>query len=335
MTSDPAPRAPTPRPAGRAWLRLLGWLIALPLLAWAAVAVGVFAPSGAGALVLTVAFATVALRRRTWAPLVPLVASAGVAIWWFSIPARLDRAWIPECARTASATIEGDVVTLRDLRNFEWRSETEFTPRWETRTYRLSQLRHLDLWLTYWGTPHVCHTMLTFDFGADGRVCVSIEARREHGEEYSALAGMFRRYELLYVFADERDVVRLRTRIRPHNDVYAFRLNATPEVARTMFLDYVRATNELGRDPAWYHSLLTNCSTTIQRHVRHANVPAPWDWRILANGHVDRWLYDFGYITRDLPLADLKRRSLVNVAAREADAAPDFSDRIRVGRPGF
>jgi hypothetical protein len=129
--------------------------------------------------------------------------------------------------------------------------------------------------MTYWGTPHMCHTILTFDFGAGVRLCVSIEARREHGEEYSALAGLFRRYELIYGFADERDVIRLRTRIRPDNDVYLYRPNATPEVARAMFLDYVRTANALREQPDCYHSLTTNCSSTIRQHVRRAHVPDP------------------------------------------------------------
>jgi hypothetical protein len=182
--------------------------------------------------------------------------------------------------------------------------------------------------MTYWGSPHIGHTMLSFDFGRDGRLCVSIEARREQGEEYSVFGGLFRRYELIYVFGDERDVIRLRTSIRTNNDVYVYRLNATPEVVQAVFLDYLRTANALRTRPGWYNTLTTNCSTTIRQHLS-------WDWRILANGYVDELLYELGYVSRDLPLPELKRRSHVNVAARIADQAADFSDRIRHGRPGF
>src|SRR6185295_7914149 len=123
-----------------------------------------------------------------------------------------------------------------NVRNFAWISETEITPHWATRSFRLSQLRHPDFLITYWGSPHISHTMVTFDFGPDGRVCASIEARREQGETYSALAGIFRRYELVYVFGDERDVVRLRTTVRPDNEVYLFRFNAKPAIVQVMFL---------------------------------------------------------------------------------------------------
>jgi len=318
----------------RRWQRL-GWLIALLIGTWAFAALWFAHPASALGLLLVAAGIAWRFRRQAWAPLglpvVPALALSG----WFALAPSNDRTWIPEVSRLAWAGIDGDLITLHHVRNFEWRTETDFTPRWETRTFRLSQLRHLDLLMTYWGSPHVCHTMVTFDFGAGGRICVSIEARREQGEEYSALAGMFRRYELVYVFGDERDVVRLRTRIRPDNEVYLFRLNATPAVAQAMFLDYVQTANALRDQPGWYHSLATNCSTTIRQHVRRAHVPDPWDWRVVANGHVDGRLYDFGYVNRDLPLPELKRRSRITPEARAADAAPDFSDRIRAGRPGF
>ncbi|WP_414662510.1 Lnb N-terminal periplasmic domain-containing protein [Horticoccus sp. 23ND18S-11] len=274
-------------------------------------------------------------RTRTWLGLTLLVAAAIVGGGWLGRTPRTDRDWDPEGAELAWGEVAGDVVTVHNVRNFTWRSPTDVTPRWETRTYRLSQLRHLDFIMTYWGSPHVCHTMVTFDFGPDGRLCASIEARREVGEEYSALRGMFRGYELIYVLGDERDLVRLRTRIRPHNDVHLFRLKATPEVTRTMFLDYIDTANGLRSRPAWYHSLLTNCSTSIRHHVRRAHIADPWDWRVLANGHADERLYEFGYVERDLPLPELKRRSHINEAALAADQAPDFSDRIRAGRPGF
>jgi hypothetical protein len=302
---------------------------------WAAVALWFAQPVVAiGFLVFCVVLVW-CICRRGWSPIGLLAATAVVVAWWLAIPARNDRAWAPDVAETAWAEIEGDVIILHNHRNFDWRTESDFTPRWETKTFRLSQLRQLDFIMTYWGSPHVCHTMVTFDFGLDGRLCASIEARREQGEDYSALGGMFRRYELIYVLGEEHDLVRLRTSIRPHNEVYLFRLNATPAVAQAMFLDYIRSANALRNRPVWYHSLLTNCSTTIRAHVRRAHVPDPWDWRVLANGHADERLYEFGYISRELPLPDLKRRSRITVAPSAADNAADFSARIRSGLPGF
>jgi hypothetical protein len=317
------------------WWRALGWAAIFIAMLWAAAALWFTHPALAIGFLVTCGAITWCGRHGTWAPLGLTAATLVVIAGWFALPARNDRTWAPDVAETAWAKVEGDLITLHNHRNFDWQSETDFTPRWESKTVRLSELRQLDFIMTYWGSPHVCHTMLTFDFGPDGRVCVSIEARREAGESYSALAGMFRRYELIYVFGEERDLVHLRTSVRPHNDVHLFRLTATPAIMRAMFLDYVRTANALRERPSWYHSLLTNCSTTIRAHVRRADVPDPWDWRMLANGYADERLYEFGYVSRDLPLAELKRRSRINAAPVPAGAAHEFSARIRAGLPGF
>lgn len=325
-----------PRPFFPRFLSGLGWLVGVPAFIWVSVALWVIHPAAGAIYVVACVTLVWWNRRRPWAKAGVLIATVALAIGWFGLPARKDRAWTSDAAETAWAEISGDVVTLHNYRNFEWRTETDFTPRWDTKTFRLSQLRHLDFLMTYWGgATLVCHTMLTFDFGADGRVCASIEARREQGEEYSGLAGIFRRYELVYVLGDERDVVRLRTSIRPDNDVYLFRLKATSEVMRATFLDYLRSANGLREKAEWYNTLLTNCSTTLRAHVQRANVADPWDWRVLANGYADEHLYEFGYVARDLPLPELKRRSRINTTARQAGSSPDFSNLIRVGLPGF
>jgi hypothetical protein len=231
--------------------------------------------------------------------------------------------------------ISGDTVTIHNFRNAERRSVDDFTPRWETRTFSLTTLKHLDFYMVYWDSPHVCHTMMTFDFGAQGRVCASIEARRETDENYSPLAGAFRQYELLYVLGDERDVVRLRAGLSETDRVYLFRISAPPEIVRAIFLDYLKACDALRERPAWYHSLTSNCSTLIRKHVNAAHPDAPWDWRIVANGHLDERLYEQGHLDQSLPLSTLKARSLINPAARLAGDSPDFSERIRQNLPGF
>lgn len=281
--------------------------------------------------------ASVRLRRRTLAPaIVMLVCATPVFAWWLTLTPHRQRHWVADMENTPWAEIAGDQVTVYNFRNCDRRTASDFTPRWEMRTFRLSSLQHLDFYMVYWDSRHICHTMMTFDFGADGRICASIEARREEGEAYSPLAGIFRRYELLYVLGDERDLVRIRAPLRAATDqVYLFRVSARPEIVRALFLDYVKTANALHERPAWYNSLTTNCSTLIRKHVKRVFSDDPWDWRIAANGHLDERLYEQGYLYRSLPLPELKARSFVNPAALAAGGAPDFSDRIRAGLPGF
>lgn len=318
----------------RGFWRVCGWVVSAPAFAWILAAWYFTAP--AVALAVLILGVGVVWRFRSRRALRTVLAIAAVAaLGWLIRPARDDRTWAADVAEMATAEIAGDVVTIKNVRNFSWRSLTDFTPRWETRTYRLSQLRHLDFLMTYWGSPHICHTMLTFDFGEGGRLCASIETRREVGETYSALRGMFRQYELIYVLGDERDLVRLRTDIRPHNEVFLYRVKASPEQAQAIFREYLATANGLRTQPGWYHTLLTNCTTSIRKNVQHAGVIAPWNWRLLANGHIHEQLHALGYLQRELPLPELERASRIAPAAQAAGDVPDFSARIRAGRPGF
>jgi hypothetical protein len=271
-------------------------------------------------------------RRKHVILILPVLAGVG----GFSIlsPGN-SRDWEPPTRRAADADITGDMVTLHNFRNFDYRSTTDFTERWETRTFHLSRLQHLDFYMVYWGSPHICHTMVTFDFGPEGRVCASIEARRESHEAYSPLAGLYRRYEVIYVLGDERDLVRLRTQIEEGNQVYLFRIKATPDIVRALFLDYLKSVNQLRTQPAWYNTFTSNCSTLIRQHVQHVYESIPWDWRFIFNGHLDTRLYEENCLDRALPLVELKRRSFINETAQAAGNRPDFSERIRAGLPGF
>jgi hypothetical protein len=272
------------------------------------------------------------LRPRWRAKLVVAVAVILVMIWWFTLQPRQFREWKDEVALTPHAVIEGDVVTIHNVRNFEYRTETDFTPRYEMRRLDLRNLRGVDMFINYWGSPYMAHPIMSFDFGNDGRVCFSIETRPEKGEAYSALGGLYRQFELTYIVADERDVIRVRSNYRKGEDVYLYRLKA-PHV-REAFLEYVRTVNELHETPRWYNAITNNCTTAI-RHQRASTERAPWDWRMLVNGLGDQLLYERGGIDRSLPFPELKRISHVNERAKAANDDTDFSEKIRVGLPGM
>jgi hypothetical protein len=323
------------RPFGR----LLWWTLALAGVAWGSAALGFDSPLARPLTVLLAAayaLASLALlfavrpRRRG-------IAAAGVLFaallgWWLSLPPSNARDWQASVARPPSATLRGDQLTVHNLRNFDYRSETEYTPRWETRHYDLSRLRGLDLHVIYWGSPSIAHTILSWQFDDGQRLAASIETRPETGESYSAVRGFFRQYELYYVLADERDVIGLRTNHR-HEDVYLYRLRTPPAHARALLLDYLETVNRLAEKPAWYNAFSHNCTTTIRLHANHIGGGLPLDWRWLANGYLDELLYETGVVNRSMPFATLKSLSHINPRANTLPLDDNFSDAIRRGLP--
>jgi hypothetical protein len=256
-----------------------------------------------------------------------------VLCWWLTLRPTNDQSWQPDVAQLAWAEIDGDEVKVHNVRNCDYRTETDFTPRWETRTVRLSQITGIDLAITYWGSPWIAHPIVSFRFADALPLCFSIETRKATGQSYSALRGLYRQYTLIYVVADERDSIRVRSNYRRGEDVYLYRTMVSLEHARSRFLEYVNTINTLRKHPRWYNALTSNCTTNI-RTQRSINERLPWDWRMLLNGKGDEMLYERHAIaTGGLPFAELKQRSLINQRARAADQDPDFSRRIREGLP--
>jgi hypothetical protein len=278
------------------------------------------------------AFLLLPRRRRTLVGFAVLFALLVVA--WRQIPASNDRDWQPEVAVAPWATIDGDRVTIHGVRNFDYRTETDFVPRWEDRTYDLRTLDSVDLVAVYWGSPAIAHIMLSFGFAGRDHLAVSIETRKERGESYSTLAGFFRQYELVYIVADERDVIGVRTTYRePQEDVYVYRVRGPLANARRVFLDYVKSMNELRARPQHYNTLTTNCTTGVLLHSRVNPESPPFSWKILLSGYVPEYLYGLGRLDRSRPFPELQRISRVNDRANAAGRDPAFSQRIREGLP--
>ena len=317
-------------------------LLVLLLASWATAALYFDLPAAAWRGPVAAAFGifvlvVLAVFRTRWLGLgFAAAAFACVLIWWLSLQPSNERHWQPDVAQTGWAEINGNQVTIHNVRNCDYRTETDYTPVWETRTVDLSQLRGLDVFITYWGSPWIAHPIVSFDFGDGGRVAFSVETRKEVGETYSAIRGFFRYYELIYTIADERDVVRLRTNYRTGEDVYLYHTRATPDGARAVFLDYLSRANRMREHAEWYSALTNNCTTNIASHVATARgTGVRWDWRILLNGKSDEMMYEHGELAGDLPFAQLKEHAHINAAARAADRDTEFSRLIREGRSGF
>jgi hypothetical protein len=325
---------------GRVLGQALAWLVLAPAVAWGAAALWFDGPAArwlAGLLAAGFAAgafgALVFLRPFRRAAAGVLGAFLILLAWWLNIPPSNEGDWQPDVAQRPSASVVGDVLTVRNVRNFDYRSETEYTPRWDTRSYDLRQLRGVDMFLSYWGPTLIAHTIMSWEF-ADGRhLAVSIETRKKKGQTYSAVLGFFRQYEIYYVVADERDVVGLRAAHRGEQ-VFLYRLKNPPAQARAVLLDYMKEVNRLDAKAEWYNALVHNCTTTIRHHAQNVAAGRPFDWRILANGRIDEMGYERGLIDTSLPFAELRRRSDITAKARAAAGDPGFSRIIRENLPG-
>jgi hypothetical protein len=288
----------------------------------------------AGIFVSATALAFVVTRRRGRTLVGYLIVFGALVALWFQIPASNDRDWQTEVSVAPYATVNGDLVTVHGVRNFHYRTEADFDPRWENRTYDLKELDSADLIAVYWAGKAIAHIMISFGFGGKDYLAFSIETRKERGESYSTVAGFFRQYELVYIVADERDVVRVRTTYRrPSEDVYLYRLRTPVENIRRVFLDYLQTINELRERPHFYNTLTTNCTTNILMHSRVNPESPPMSWKVLLSGYVPDYLYDLGRIDTSRPFSELERLSLVNRRAHAAGGDPAFSQLIREGLP--
>jgi hypothetical protein len=256
----------------------------------------------------------------------------GVVVWWIAIPPSHDRNWRPEVAVMPRAFIDGDRVRLTGVRNFDYRSRNDFTVRYEEREILLSHLVALDFYVSYFTEGPVGHTFVSFIFDNSPPLSISIETRPEVGEGFAPVASMFKQFELIYVVGDERDIVGVRANHRGE-PVYLYRLNTSAEDTRRLLMVYLKRINELADHAEFYHLLTNSCTINIVRYANAAGRVGRLDIRHILNGLVDGYLYYSGRMDTTLPFDELRRRSLINDAAREADGAADFSDRIRASLP--
>lgn len=326
-----------PEPRAR---RVAAIVVATLAAAWCGLAVYFTGPASQGVLAAllgtAVAAAIVALAVRPSHRPIAAVLGLGVGAWFlFGVQARHDRDWLPEQARlpTVSWSAGVDRVTIAGVREFTYRSATDYDERWVTRSLDLDALVGIDVFVSEWGARDIAHTMVSWVFERAEPLVISIEARRERGEAYHPIPGLFRRYELYYVVADERDVVALRAEHR-HERLHLYQLSTAPELAQELLHEYLGAVDRISRAAEFYDSLTRNCTTSTARHAAAIGVHTGWDWRLLANAHLDELLYEAGVTDTSMPFPELRTRSDITDAARATPAeAGDYSERLRAGLP--
>jgi len=307
---------------------------------WANLAIAYQLPRSAGVragaclaldMIALTALVGVVLHRRWRAVLIYAGAYAIFLTWSASISASNDKSWAADVAHGITGIVEGDRLSSSNVRNFSWRTEAEYTERWEQRTYDLSKLRSLDLFLVYWMGPSIAHTIMSFGF-EDGRYLdFSIELRRTQNDQYSALAGFFKTHELVYIGADERDLMTLR-KVR-NEQIQLYRLRTPPPRARALLVEYIKQANDLAARPRFYNTLTTNCTTTIFNMMRAVTSSIPFDWRIILTGYLPSYLYAHGAVDTRLSLEELRQQADVTNRVDAGFSEVEFSSRLREAVP--
>jgi hypothetical protein len=261
-------------------------------------------------------------------------AFGGLLIWWQRIAPSNDRIWSDDVAQMATGTVDGNRVTLHHVRNFDWRSDTDYTPRWETRTYELDRLNSVDMIMSYWTVPAIAHMLISFGFADGAHVVFSVEIRRERQESYSEIGGFFKDFELSVIAADERDVIRVRTNVRGEDD-YLYRVRMPLSAMRSLFLSYIDEANALARAPRFYDTITANCTTLVYHMMKRIVGYLPLDYRLLLPGYLPEYVYRVGGLDQRYSLQELRALGRITDRAKKADRSDSFSADIRQGIPGL
>lgn len=249
--------------------------------------------------------------------------------WWLSQRPSNDRNWEPNFSKPCRVQVSDDNVVVQNVRNTEYRSLTDYDVNYETRKYRISDLKKADLLILFWGSTWMSHPMVIFNFGEEQHLCFSVEARYRKGQNYSFFGGLYRQYELMYVVSDERDAILLRTKFTENQDCYLYRLKIDAESIRKLFHEFAESTNRLHDSPQWYNAVTNNCTTAILKSRREK---VELDVRFFLNGALDRLLYERGQIDNRMPFEELKKQSRINDVAN-LTSAEKFHTAIREQLP--
>jgi hypothetical protein len=325
-------------------LRFAALLVATLLLGipgvWAALALWYQAPGGQFKSVIVVLWCAFALGvlvalwqgRAGLAFLSFAFAFAVLLIWWQRIAPTNERLWADDVAQITNGSMEGNRVTLRNVRNFEWRSNTDYTQRWETRGYDLDKLTSVDMIMSYWDGWAIAHMLISFGFDDGQHVAFSVEVRRRKNATYSELGGFFKRDGLSIIAADERDVIRVRTNIRGEDD-YLYRLRMPQAAMRSLFLGYVEQADGLVDTPRFYNTISVNCTTLVYHMMKRIVGYLPWSYRLLFTGYLPAYVYSVGGLDQRFSLEELRALGRITDRARQSDRSDTFSADIRKGIP--
>lgn len=265
-------------------------------------------------------------KFRPWAIVTGLVVVLWMA-WLLAFSTRPDsqRQWWAGSRRPAVVRVDeaAGKVSIDNVRHFKWQSRKRANASYVFQTYYLDRLDSLDLIVVPWrGSRWFAHTMLSFGFGPERRVVISVEARRERGEKFSVLAGAYKQLDLYYQISSERDALTFRA-LDPDAQLVVYPVKASPEFIRGLFVDLARRAQTLLDAPEFYRPFGgETCATELFDHLGSKGValfPARAGALLHALGRMDTGL-DFR--------AAGERFSLAH-KVREFAEHPEFSKKIR------
>lgn len=277
------------------------------------------------------AFFGARLRYQKFLGIYVLCFLAGLVYFLYLIPTN-DKQWQPEVARLFSFSQNGNEISIHQVRDFAWRTEKNYDINWETRTYHLDKLVSADLIISDWGLNKIVHTMVSFGFSDGQYLTFSIETRKEKREEYSALGGFFRQYELLFIAGDEKDLIYTRSNVRGEK-VYLYPIVAEQSALQALFLQYLNTGQALHDQPKWYNTLFSNCTTVIYQLIETIAPNAlPKDYRILMAGQLPSYLHENHLLDNRHTLSEWQQLAYINHKTQSVNIgtpSKEFSRLIR------
>lgn len=268
-------------------------------------------------------------RRLGWAGLTAIAVVVGV--WYQGIAPAQDREWASDVAHGVDAEVDGDLVTLANVRNFTWHDSTSADPSWEARIVDLTELTSMDMLASVWDNPDIAHLLVSFGFSDGQRVIFSVETRKEAHESFNVKDGFFRQFELILVAATEEDIIKLRTNHRQEDvRLYPVKLNA--EQRRDLFMSYIGLGQELQAQPKFYNTLTKNCTTTVYGLAQVVKPDMGLDWRLVMSGHLPSYIDSLGGFDGAVPIE--KRVHLAQITQKASSyTGANFSAAIRRSDP--
>ena len=251
-----------------------------------------------------------------------------INLYYLFTSATNDGPWKTEYQHLAKVEVNEDKIAIKNFRRVKY--DDLGKPKeidWSSKEVNLNDLKSIWYGISVFSSPGFAHTFLSFDFGDSDPVVISVEARMRPKQSYHPIEGLLDSYHLIYVFADERDIIGVRTHKR-HEAVYFMPIEVSKERGKKMFIDMVTRANQLIGEPEFYNTFTSNCTNSIMKDTQVPSWQTYLDPRIILPGYSDRIAYQYGVLDSNYTREQIRTAALINPDdLKEEDI--DYSNNIR------